>query len=376
MDSIGVGLIGTGFMGKCHAMAYGAVKAVFGDVPHVDRVALCDVDMANAKLKANEFGFSRATSNWRDLLADPAIHLISITSPNGMHREMAVAALEAGKHVWCEKPMALTLSDAEAMTAAALRAKPQVTALGYAYLRNPALQHAKQLISNGVIGDVFDFRGSVDEDYMADPALPWSWRLTRRDAGLGTLGDLTCHLVSLAHELLGEIGSLCAMADVVHEKRPLANEPTRMARVENDDIAHAVVRFRNGARGVMSSSRIAHGRKNGLKIEVQGSKGMLWLDYERMNELNLYVAEGEQAQRGFRRILSSPQHPDYGSLCPAPGHGLGFNELKVIELAEILNAVRGMASSQVDFARGLRIEKVIHAFAESSANRAWVSIDS
>ncbi len=375
MNSIGVGLIGTGFMGKCHAMAYGAVKAVFGDVPAVDRVALCDVDAFHAKQKAAEFGFSRATTDWRDLLSDPTIHLISITSPNGMHREMAVAALEAGKHVWCEKPMALTLADAEAMTAAATKAKGQVTALGYAYLRNPALQYAKQLINEGVIGDVFDFRGSVDEDYMADSSLPWSWRLTRNDAGLGTLGDLTCHLVSLAHELVGEIGSLCAMADVVHERRPIASEPSKMANVENDDIAHAVVRFRSGARGVLSSSRVAHGRKNGLKVEVHGSKGMLWLDNERMNELNLYVADGPAASRGFRRILSSPAHPAYGKLCPAPGHGLGFNELKVIELAEILHAIHGVPSSHIDFVRGLSIEKIIHAFAQSSTARAWVDIE-
>jgi predicted dehydrogenase len=375
MNRIGVGLIGTGFMGKCHAMAFGAVKAVFGDVPQIDRVALCDVDSSRVKQKASEFGFTGATSNWRDLLADPAIDLVSITSPNGMHREMAVAALEAGKHVWCEKPMALTLSDAEAMTAAATKAKEQVTALGYAYLRNPALQYAKQLIGEGMIGEVFDFRGSVDEDYMADPSLPWSWRLTRKDAGLGTLGDLTCHLVSLAHELMGEIGSLCAIADVVHEKRPVAGESGKLARVENDDTAHAVVRFRSGARGVLSSSRIAHGRKNGLRIEVHGSKGMLWLDNERMNELNLYVAEGPAAARGFRRILSSPSHPSYGKLCPAPGHGLGFNELKVIELAEILQAIQKMPSNQIDFARGIRIENVIHAFARSSAARAWVSVE-
>jgi predicted dehydrogenase len=375
MNRIGVGLIGTGFMGKCHAMAFGAVKAVFGDVPQIDRVVLCDVDSSHAKQKATEFGFSRATTNWRDLLGDQAIDLISITSPNGLHREMAVAALEAGKHVWCEKPMALTLAEAEAMTAAAARAKGQVTALGYAYLRNPALQYAKQLIGEGAIGEVFDFRGSVDEDYMADPSLPWSWRLKRRDAGLGTLGDLTCHLISLAHELMGEIGSLCAMADVVHDKRPIAGEPGKLASVENDDIAHAVVRFRSGARGVLSSSRIAHGRKNGLRIEVHGSKGMLWLDNERMNELNLYVADGPAATRGFRRILSSPAHPAYGKLCPAPGHGLGFNELKVIELAEILYAIQKMRSNQIDFAQGLRIEKIIHAFAQSSMAKAWVDVE-
>lgn len=373
MGRIGVGLIGTGFMGKCHAMAYGAVKAVFGDVPYVDRVTLCDVDATHAKIKAAEFGFAHSTTNWRDLLNDRAIQLISITSPNGMHREMAVAALEVGKHVWCEKPMALTLADAEAMTAAAAKTK-LTTALGYAYLRNPALQHAKELIKAGVIGDVFDFRGSVDEDYMADPALPWSWRLTRKDAGLGTLGDLTCHLVSLAHELVGEIGSLCAMVDVVHISRPVAGQISKTAVVENDDIAHAIVRFKNGARGVLSSSRVAHGRKNGLKIEVHGSRGMLWLDNERMNELNLYVAEGDVSQRGFRRILSSPAHPAYGMLCPAPGHGLGFNELKVIELAEILNAIVGQPSQQIDFFKGLAIERIIHAFANSASQERWVKI--
>ncbi len=374
MERIGVGLIGTGFMGKCHAMAYGAVKAVFGDVPAIDRVALCDVDAHSAARLAHEFGFAKSTTNWRDLLADPAIQLISITSPNGLHREMAVAALEAGKHVWCEKPMALTLADAEEMSAAAGRFKGQATALGYGYLRNPALQHARQIIAAGGIGDVFDFRGSVDEDYMADPSLPWSWRLTAKDAGLGALGDLTVHLVSLAQELMGDISGLCAMVDVVHTKRPIAGS-TKMAPVENDDIAHAIVRFKSGARGVLSSSRVAHGRKNGLKIEVHGSKGMLWLDNERMNELNLYVAEGLGEQRGFRRILSSPAHPAYARFCPAPGHGLGFNDLKVIELAELLYAITGRPSKAVNFARGLRIENVIHGFAKSSIERCWIDLN-
>ena len=373
MERIGVGLIGTGFMGKCHAMAYGAVKAVFGDVPIIDRVALCDVDATHAAKLGKEWGFAKSTTDWHAMLRDPAIQLISITSPNGLHREMAVAALEAGKHVWCEKPMALTLADAEAMSEAATQRKGQATALGYGYLRNPALQHARQIIESGGIGQVFDFRGSVDEDYMADPSLPWSWRLTAKDAGLGTLGDLTVHLISLAQELMGDIASLSAMVDVVHAQRPVAGT-SNMATVENDDIAHALVRFKSGARGTLSSSRVAHGRKNGLRIEVHGSKGMLWLDNERMNELNLYVAEGPAEQRGFRRILSSPTHPSYAKFCPAPGHGLGFNELKVIELAELLYAITGKPSQSVDFARGLVIEKTIHAFAHSSKERAWVDV--
>jgi predicted dehydrogenase len=373
MERIGVALIGTGFMGKCHALAYGSVKTAFGDVPHVDRVALCDVDAAHAATCADEFGFARATTDWRSLLADPAIQLISITSPNGLHREMAIAALEAGKHVWCEKPMALTLADAEAMATAAAKAKGQATALGYGYLRNPALQQARKLIADGAIGRVFDVRGSVDEDYMADPALPWSWRLTRKDAGLGTLGDLTVHLISLTQELAGDIASLCAMVDTVHEERPVPGSD-RTAAVENDDIAHALVRFASGARGVLTSSRVAHGRKNGLRIEVHGSKGMLWLDNERMNELNLYVADGPAETRGFRRILSGPAHPAYAKLCPAPGHGLGFNELKVIEAAELLHAIQGKPSQSVDFARGLVIERVIHAFARSADLRGWVHV--
>lgn len=371
MKHIGVGLIGTGFMGKCHAMAYGAVKAVMGDVPHVDRVTLCDVDAAHAATCADEFGFAKSTTNWRDLLSDRAIQLVSITSPNGLHREMAVAALEAGKHVWCEKPMALTLADAEAMAAAAQRTPQLRTALGYGYLRNPVLQHAKKLIADGVIGTPFDFRGSVDEDYTADPSLPWSWRMTAKDAGLGTLGDLTVHLISLAQELMGDIASLTAMVDVVHAERPVPGTGN-MAKVENDDIAHALVRFQSGARGVVTSSRVAHGRKNGLKVEVHGSRGMLWLDNERMNELNLYVAEGAPETRGFRRILSAPHHGAYGRFCPAPGHGLGFNELKVIELAELLYAIEGKPSQSVDFARGLRIEQVIHAFARSAGSGEWV----
>jgi predicted dehydrogenase len=371
MNRIGVGLIGTGFMGKCHALAYSAVRAVYGDIPVIEKVTLCDVDAGHAARTAAAFGFANSTTNWRDLLTNPSISLISITSPNGLHREMAEAALKAGKHVWCEKPMALTLADAEAMAASAA-SSGKATALGYGYLQNPAIQEARRLIVEGTIGIPFDFRGSVDEDYMADPETPWSWRLRAQDAGLGTLGDLTVHLVSLARMLMGDIKSLTAMVDTVHGERPLTGGGS--AQVENDDIAHALVRFTSGARGTLASSRVAHGRKNGLKVEVHGSKGMIWLDNERMNELNLYIADGPPQQRGFRRILSGPMHGDYAQLCPAPGHGLGFNELKVIELAELLKSIAGKRSRAVSFAEGLKIEQVIHAFATAAKAERWVTI--
>lgn len=373
MDSLNVALIGTGFMGKCHALAYGAVKATFGDVPRPIRAVLCDVDAVHTAHKAEEFGFSRWTTDWQSLLKDETIDLVSVTTPNSLHREIVVALLEAGKHVWCEKPMALTLEDAEAMAAAACKSG-RLTMLGYNYIKNPAVQHAKKMIAEGTIGDVFDFRGSVDEDYMADASLPWSWRLRSKDAGLGTLGDITCHLVSIAYDLVGEIGSLCAIADTVHKTRPISGEPKSLGTVENDDVAHALIRFRNGARGIMASSRIAHGRKNGLKFEVHGAKGTLALDNERMNELQLFQADGPTEQRGFKTILTGPLHPPYDRFCPAPGHGLGFNDLKVIELAHLLRALRGDHAPYLSFADGLHIEKVIHAFARSSRERGWVDV--
>ena len=208
---------------------------------------------------------------------------------------------------------------------------------------------------------------------MANPAGPWSWRMRVRDAGFGTLGDLTVHLVSLARALMGEIESLTAMVETVHSERPLPGGGS--AVVENDDIAHALVRFAAGGRGTLASSRIAHGRKNGLRVEVYGSAGALWLDGERMNELNLYLAEGPVESRGFRRILSGPPHGDYARFCPAPGYGLGFNELKVIELAELVKAIAGGPARIVDFAEGLRIERVIHAFVRSAGSGRWTRPD-
>lgn len=371
MREIGIGLIGTGFMGKCHALAYNSVRTIFGSVPRPRLEILCDIDGEVARDRAGEFGFSRVTTDWRAVIADPAVELVSVTTPNGLHKIVAEAALAAGKHVWCEKPMALTLADAEAMADAADRAAGQ-TLLGYNYIRNPALAHARRLIEEGTIGRVFHFRGAVDEDYMADPELPWSWRCRIDQAGLGTLGDITCHLVSVAHHLLGPIARLTAQTRTIHGTRPLA-EGGR-ARVENEDIAQSLVEFASGATGTLASSRIAWGAKNRLAWEVHGSEGTLAFDQERMNELRLFRAEGDPALRGVRTILTGPAHPPYGAFCPAPGHGLGFNELKVIELAGLLGAIAENGRSWPDFREGLAIERVIHAMASAEAAVGWVPV--
>ena len=356
---LGYGLIGTGFMGKAHALAYRAAQSVFGDLPDVALVALCDTPADKAGAMARQLGFARATANWRDLVADPAVDVVSITTPNALHREMALAAIAAGKHVHCEKPLALTLDEACEMEAAA-RAAGVRTMVGYNYIHNPAVTHARALIEAGTIGRPVHFRGVVDEDYQADPQTPWTWRARREDAGLGTLGDLGCHLVSMAHVLMGPIESLIADTQIIHATRPLPGGNGH-APVENEDAASAIVRFASGAQGTLLTSRSAWGRKNKLDFEVHGTKGMVAFHQERLNELELYVNDGPAAERGVRTILTGPAHAPYDRFCPAPGHQLGFGDLKTIEVAAFLRAIADGREVYPDFTGALAIERVIHA---------------
>jgi len=362
--ALGIGLIGTGFMGKTHALAWRAARATLGgDLPEVRLEMLCDTPVAQAEERAAQFGFARATEDWQALVTDPAVDVVSITTPNHLHRAMALAALKAGKHVWCEKPMALTLAEAEEMADAA-EAAGVVTVVGYNYIKNPAFLHAKAMIEAGRIGRVVHARGWVDEDYQADPDLPWSWRAKLADAGLGTLGDLGCHLVSMVVGLCGPIESLVAETQIIHETRPLPGGDGRAA-VENEDTATALVRFASGAQGSLSTSRSAWGRKNRLDWEIHGTKGMICFAQERMNELQVYLNEGPVAEQGFRTILTGPAHPPFGAFVPAPGHQLGFGDLKTIEAAELLAAVRDQRAAFPSMQDALGFERVIHAIAES-----------
>ncbi|MBF9036161.1 Gfo/Idh/MocA family oxidoreductase [Rhodobacterales bacterium HKCCE2091] len=362
--TIGVGLIGSGYMGKTHAMAYRSAGAIMGDVPDVRLVALADATAEQASEQAAQFGFERGTGDWRDLLSDPAIDLVSVATPNSLHRDMAVAALEAGKHVWCEKPMALTLADAEAMEAAA-RASGRITMMGYNYVHNPAVQHARRIVASGRIGRVVHVRGWFDEDYQADPDLPWTWRARIADAGLGVLGDMGCHIVALVEAVAGPIVSVVAETQVIHETRPLP-DGTGLAAVENEDVATALVTFDNGAKGSISTSRSAWGRKNRLDFEIHGTRGMILFEQERMNELRVFVNEGKRDEQGFRTILSGPDHPPFGRFVPGQGHQIGFLDLKTIEAAELLRAIASGSRPRPDFTDGLHIERVIHAIADSA----------
>jgi len=364
MKSLGLGLIGTGFMGKAHALAFGSAHAVMTDCPEVHLAVLCDTPLNKAETMAQQFGFARATDSWFELVNAPEVDIVSITTPNALHYDMAIAAMEAGKHVYCEKPLALTLEQAMHMRDVARSTKVK-TIVGYNYIKNPIFMHACRLIERGEIGEIVHFRGWVDEDYQADPNLEWTWRAKLSDAGLGSLGDLGCHLVSMAYCLVGPIESLVAEMQTVHKERPLPNgEGT--AQVENEDVASALVRFSRGIQGSLSTSRSAWGRKNRLAWEVHGTKGMICFDQERMNELHVYRNAGTKSEQGFTKILAGPCHPPYGEFCPAPGHQLGFNDLKVIEASTLLNAIRVDTVAEPDFEQAYQFEKAIHAIAQSA----------
>ena len=368
MNTIGVGLIGTGYMGKCHALAWNAVKPVFGDGPRPRLVHLAEVSADLAARRAEEFGFEKSTDDWRALIADPEVEVVSITTPNAFHAEMAIAALEAGRHVWCEKPMAVAFADAERMAAAARRSG-KVTALGYNYIQNPVVRHIRRLLDEGAIGEVNHLRFEMDEDFMADPEALFYWK-SEASSGYGALDDFGVHPLSLITYLFGGVGRVMAQLSKPYADRP-AKEGGRR-EVETWDIASVLLELEGGISGVMALDRSAWGRKGRIAMQIFGSKGTIAYDQERMNEFQLYTADGRGTEQGFRTVLTAPNHPPYDRFIPAPGHGLGFNELKIIECHELLNAIEGKPSQLIDFDKGLGIERAVHAMAQSHREQRWV----
>ncbi|MCQ9425056.1 Gfo/Idh/MocA family oxidoreductase [Pseudomonas sp. LJDD11] len=369
MQRLGLGLIGTGFMGRAHALAFQHAGSVF-DLPlQVDCVALADADPARAADCARAWGFQQAMG-WEALINDPNVDLVAITTPNLLHHPMAMAALAAGKAVYCEKPLAATLAEATQMRDAA-RAAGVVTRVGYNYLQNPMLGLARELIASGELGEIVGYSGEFSEDFMADPQAPFGWRCETRQAG-GALADLGSHILSLSRFLLGEVDSLCADLHTVHAQRPSANGPRQ---VEVDDQAHILMRFANGARGTVTTSWLRHGRKNRLCFEVTGTRGTLVYNQERLNELRLYQPGSRVETSGFRTLLAGPQLPGYAAFCPAPGHQLGYNELKTLEVHGLLQALAGQpGSAGVDFQEAWEVERLAEAARRSAQEQRWVKV--
>lgn len=373
MKRVRIGLIGTGYMGKAHAIAFKTAAAVFPLSGTIVCEMIADVDATLASQKAKEFGFARSTGNWRDLVNDPNIDVVDICAPNHLHKEMALAAIAAGKHVYSEKPLALNADDALELTQCAEAAGIK-TLVGFNYIKNPTVQLAKDIIRQGEIGDVVHFRGTFNEDYLADADSAFSWRLKRKFSGSGSLGDLGSHIINMAHYLVAPITQVCADLQTVHPQRPLTADTHEMARVENDDQVHMMVRFANGAIGTLESSRIAWGRKNSLWFEVTGTKGTLIYDQERLSELQLYTANDAKNRQGFRRILTGPEHPDYANFCVSAGHGLGYNDMKAVEVRDLIEGVLAGAPLWPDFRAAYQVNQLCDAVELSYKEARWVTI--
>jgi predicted dehydrogenase len=282
---------------------------------------------------------------------------------------MAIAALEAGKHVWCEKPMAPKLADATAMAEAARRSG-RVAMLGYNYIQSPAIRYIAKLLGENAIGAVNHFRVEMDEDFMADPEAPFSWR-SEVSAGYGALDDFAVHPLSLIATLLGRPTAVFG-----EMAKPYADRPDGQGRraVETFDIATALLRMEGGVGGVIQVNRCAWGRKGRLQLQVFGARGTILFDQERFNEAQVYLAEGRPEDQGFRQVLMGPAHPPYGKFIVAAGHQLGFNDLKIIECRQLLARIAGEPALTIDFDEGLAIERAIHAIAESSRAGRWVEV--
>jgi predicted dehydrogenase len=366
MREIGIGLVGGGYMGKAHAVAYSAVGAVFDTRlrPRLEMVAASSPDSAERYRAA--YGFRRAAPDWRTLVDDAAVEAVIIAAPQATHRVIAEAAFALGKPVFCEKPLGASIADAEAMCGAAA-ASGAVNMIGFNYVRTPATQFARRLIAEGAIGEVTWFRGEHSEDFLADPDTPASWRTS--GAPNGTLGDLAPHMINAAQALLGPVQSVMADIETVHAARG-------GTAVTNDDQAHMLCRFSGGAMGHMYFSRVATGRKMGYIYEVSGTHGALRFNQEDQNSLWLYRAEGPQAERGFRQILTGPEHPDYAAFCQGPGHGTGYQDQIIIEARDFLEAVADGVSRWPDFTAGLDVARVIDAARQSHAHGCWQPVAS
>ncbi|MEN8840940.1 MAG: Gfo/Idh/MocA family oxidoreductase [Octadecabacter sp.] len=364
MAEIGIGILGGGYMGKAHSVAMAAVGAVFNTALRPRLEMICASSPESAERYRAAYGFARATNDWRTLVNDPKVGAIVIATPQSTHREIAEAAFALGKPVLCEKPMGADLADAEAMVQAA-EASGVPNMVGYNYIRTPASQYARKLIADGVIGDVTAFRGEHTEDFMADPSAPATWRT--QGMANGTMGDLAPHMVNGALALIGPIESLIADVETVHKTRP-------GGEVTNDDHAQMMCRFKNGVMGQMFFSRVATGRKMGYAYEVTGTKGAIKFDQEDQNVIWLYKMDDAEAERGFRKVLTGPAHPDYEPFCQGPGHGTGYQDQIIIEARDFLHAIHSGQPVWPTFRDGLDVARVVDTALTSAEKRSWLNV--
>jgi predicted dehydrogenase len=371
MDEIYVGIVGTKFMGRAHSNAFIDVPYFF-EVPLRPRLrAACGRDPEALEAFASRFGWETTETDWERLVARDDIQLVDICTSNRTHMPIAVAAARRGKHVFCEKPIALNASEARAMYEAAEEAG--VTHMvAFNYRRVPAIQLARQMIEQGKIGQVRHFNAVYYQDWLVDPTFPYVWRHDVKEGGSGAHGDMNAHTVDLARYLVGEMVAVSGAQEIFVKERPGA-EGERLP-VTADDATYALARFENGALGTFLATRFATGRKNYLRIELFGSEGSLVFNLERMNELEYYARADADAEQGFRTILvTEGVHPDISAWWP-PGHIIGWEHTFIHEVKDLLLAIDAKQRVHPDFFDGLRCQQVLDAISRSAADNRWVDI--
>ncbi|SDL47396.1 Gfo/Idh/MocA family protein [Nonomuraea jiangxiensis] len=368
--TVGVGMVGYAFMGRVHSQAWRSVGAFF-DLPLVPRMAvLAGRSKERTEAAAAQLGWADVETDWRELVRRDDVQIVDICTPGDSHAEIAIAALQAGKHVICEKPLANTVAEAEAMVAAAAGAAGK-SMVAFNYRRVPAVALARRYVEDGRIGEIRHVRAAYLQDWIVDPEFPLVWRLQKDKAGAGALGDIGSHIVDAAQFITGElVVGVSALTETFIKERPLAEESAGLAAtgsatkgpVTVDDAALFIGRLSGGGLASFEATRFANGRKNAMRMEIFGSRGSLAFDFEAMNEL--WVSSGGG---GFERILvTEPDHPYAGAWWP-PGHGLGYEHTFTHEVRDFLEAVATGADPTPSFADGLRVQRVLAAVEQSAA---------
>lgn len=383
--TIGIGVIGMGWMGEVHSRSYRAIPDRFHDSGITPRLIVCaDAVAARAQAAQRRYAFERYTTDWRAVIADAEVEVVSVTAPNGMHLEINRAAAHAGKHILCEKPIGKDPLET-IQSAAATREAGILTFVGYNYRWAPVVQYARQLIAAGKLGRLTHYSGRFLNGYAADPNGFLSWRF-EQEYGLGALSDLMSHVIDMAHMLAGPITRVTGDKEIFIRRRPIpqpgngthydtGSSDGPMGDVTNEDYVNALVHFANGARGMLEACRIINGAKCELSFEIHGTKGAMKWNMERMNELQLqWRNDDNPAEDGYTTLLSGPAHPYHAHFNPAWGLNLGYDDLKVIEAYNFLHSVAIGKQGEPGFAEAEAVAHVQQAILRSWKSGRWESV--
>ncbi|ANE45103.1 dehydrogenase [Paenibacillus swuensis] len=382
--SIRIGMIGYKFMGKAHSNAYRTLPMFFPGTAKPVMKAICGRDPQGLETAAAQFGWESAETDWRKLVERDDIDLIDINAPSNAHKEIAIAAAKAGKHLFCEKPLALTLADSREMLAAAEEAG--VTHMvGFNYRFAPAVLLAKKLVEEGRLGKIHHFRAWFLQDWIVDPNFPLVWRLDKEVAGSGSHGDLGAHLIDLAHFLVGDMEEVIGMSETFVKERPIADSMSGLSAkgsedapkgpVTVDDATLFLARFANGALGSFEATRFAPGHRCTNSFEINGSLGSVKFDFERMNELQVYFTSDDADVQGFRRVLATDGAHAYADAWWPAGHTIGYEHTFIHEMVELLDAMENDRQPSPNFHDGVKCQAVLEAVDKSIDDRRWVRID-